>query len=164
MSTEAWVLKIGNEGKPIKRFKSRAHGIDEAAKLITNRFTNIPEIIDETLKYKHTKMLTNLIKQFRNFSCLRNIDVLDWVEDYNQCYDQICDDLIEENSFRLEKNNDICSLTFGNANGDSLHVETDIWGEENKNNYQYVRHNRYHALLISFLHRSYIWSYPFCSE
>ena len=136
MAKTTWILKIDGANNDLGNFKTKEEGIDAAFKLISEKFTNISETIDEVLKQRHTKACKALINKFKNVENLRSINV-------HEAFDNYLDgvDTIKENDFeakRLLGETVIFSFSFGKAL-DDLYIETNIWGEDARNYFLFAR-------------------------
>lgn len=149
-----WILKIDGENDRIGAFKTLNECVDEALRLISERFVNIEAIIDDVLKQKHTKTCHKLIENLRDIRNLRTADVHTAFEDY--LGDEV--ECIEENSFLAEWNcGTIFSVSFG-SDRKALFIETNIWEEKAESYFLFIR-TKTDRIKYSFLEVSTIPSY-----
>ena len=144
MAKTTWILKIDGANNDLGNFKTKEEGIDAAFKLISKKFTNISETIDETLKQRHTKACKALINKFKN---VENLKTLDFFEVLCKVFDEHGYDMsdtnvhIEENSFMAEMDrggSTIFSFFFGKT-FDDFHLETNMLDEDAKNYFLFVK-------------------------
>ena len=130
MAKTTWILKIDGANNDLGNFKTKEEGIDAAFKLISEKFTNISETIDEVLKQRHTKDCRALIEKFKDIQSLRENDFYDVFDNY---LDGVT--TIEENFFKAELNwNTIFSFSFGKTL-DDFYLETNMLDEDAEDHY-----------------------------
>ena len=130
MEKTTWILKIDGANNDLGNFKTKEEGIDAAFKLISEKFTNISETIDEVLKQRHTKDCRVLIEKFKDIKSLRTNNFYDVFDNY---LDGVTS--IEENFFKAELNwNTIFSFSFGKTL-DDFHLETNMLDEDAEDDY-----------------------------
>ena len=142
-----WVVKNENQEKTIGKFESREDAIDATLKLVSERFTNIKDIVDNTLRQQHTEICKNFIEKFRDFPNSRTANLLGLFADYYEAYDE-GETWIEESEFHAEwkaTETTIFTIKFG----DDLAIETNIWTPEDANYYFILVGNKSERLQYS---------------
>ena len=130
MAKTTWILKIDGANNDLGNFKTKEEGIDAAFELISEKFTNISETIDEVLKQRHTKDCRALIEKFKDIKSLRTNNFYDVFDNY---LDGVTS--IEENFFKAELNwNTIFSFSFGKT-FDEFYLETNMLDEDAEDDY-----------------------------
>ena len=130
MAKTTWMLKIDGANDNLGIFKTKEEGIDAAFKLISEKFINISETIDEVLRQRHTKDCRALIEKFKDIKSLRANDFYDVFDNY---LDGVT--TIEENFFKAELNwNTIFSFSFGKT-FDDFYLETNMLDEDAEDDY-----------------------------
>ena len=127
-----WILKVDGVNDNIGIFKTKEEGIDAAFKLVSKKFTTVSNIVDETLKQRHTKICKALIEKFKDIENLR-------ANNFYEVFDNYLDgvDTIEEKTFiaeRLQGRTVIFSFSFGKA-FDDFHLETNMFDNDEEDDY-----------------------------
>lgn len=140
MAKTTWIIKIDGASDNLGTFKTKEEGIDTAFKLISEKFTNISETIDDVLKQRHTNACKALIEKFKDIENLRTFDFFDILcKVFNEHGHDMCDEnvLIKENSFMAEMDrhgSTIFSFFFGKT-FDDFHLETNMLDEDAEDEY-----------------------------